>query len=154
MYLHALFFPNIPTCTRYKIHLYLLIPPRPNRIFIHAPLRFASDALKICRPAFREVTFQFIITNGSDGANNSISASVDEEKVGFAEPLCNPTCRTVAFRTPLCPAPNKNNRYHRNHGEYREKSEERYLHVRTTRLPLFILCFQTSGYLRPFYSFK
>lgn len=95
--------------------------------------RFGFDAPKIYRPAFRELTFQFIITNGGEHANNSISASVDggEEK---AQGLLNHyviETRIVpwwwwyfvhrAHASPRCPAPGKNNRSYPNHRHNTEK---------------------------------
>lgn len=68
---------------RETILIYIYISVSYIRSFyLVSSSRFGSDAPKIYRPAFRELTFQFIITNGGEHANNSISASVDggEEK--------------------------------------------------------------------------
>lgn len=65
------------------MYIYIYISVSYIRSFyLVSSSRFGSDAPKIYRPAFRELTFQFIITNGGEHANNSISASVDggEEK--------------------------------------------------------------------------
>lgn len=109
------------------------------------------DGPKIYRPAFRELTFQFIITNGGEHANNSISASVDEVEEKAQGLLNHYVIETRiepwwwyfvhrAHASPRCPAPSKNNRSYPNRRHNTEKKPKT-----DVLAPYFYPRYQTSA---------